>query len=121
MYRYLKPAVADAYLSDSHGGIYPPSAECLEKGDHDISYAGTGDTLDFYKWDLSKLDLLEITSNPNQTQGPLIFNLKNKPQATIRLSVTSKYGCLSDTASVLVKTDTRFFDWHFCQCRVYPI
>ena len=31
------------------------------------------------------------------------FNLKNKPQATIRLSVTSKYGCLSDTASVLVK------------------
>jgi len=72
-------------------------------GDNNISYAGTGDTLDRYIWDLSGLDTTEITQNPDTTQGPLIFNLKNKPQTNIRLSVTSKYGCLSDTATVLVK------------------
>lgn len=76
---------------------------CLDKGNHQISYMGSGDNLDTYKWDLSKFDSQEIIQNPNATRGPLVFNLKNRPQANIRLSVISKYGCKSDTAKVLVK------------------
>ena len=38
----------------------------------------------------------------------MIFNLKNKPQTTVKLSVVSKYGCLSDTASVLVRRKPAF-------------
>ncbi|MCX6238071.1 MAG: PKD domain-containing protein [Bacteroidia bacterium] len=79
------------------------AAKCLEKGNHEISYSGTGNQLDTYFWDLSKFDNEEIIQNPDTTQGPLIFNLKNKPQTRIRLNVISKYGCKSDTALVLVK------------------
>ena len=78
-------------------------AECLDRGDHDLSYLGTGDSLDRYFWDLSKLDMDEIVKNPARTQGPLVFNLKNKPATNIGLSVVSKYGCKSDTAGILVK------------------
>ncbi|MEI6139405.1 MAG: PKD domain-containing protein [Mariniphaga sp.] len=78
-------------------------AECLEPGQHDISYTGTGDQLDFYKWNLSQFDPVEIVTNPGLTQGPFVFDLKNKPQANIGLRVTSKYGCFSDTAVLLVK------------------
>ncbi|MCX6238072.1 MAG: PKD domain-containing protein [Bacteroidia bacterium] len=84
-------------------GFTPLPAECLLKGNHEISYIGSGDKLDTYKWDLSKFDKEEIIQNPDTTQGPFIFYLKNKPQANIRLSVISKYGCKSDTAKVLVK------------------
>ncbi len=84
-------------------GFTSLSAECLEKGDHQIFYNGTADSLDRYNWDLSELDLAEIVQNPDTTRGPLIFNLKNKPQALIRLNAVSKYGCFSDTAKMLVK------------------
>lgn len=77
--------------------------QCLNAGDHQISYSGSGDTLDKYIWDLSAFDGGEIIQNPNNTQGPLIFNLKNKPQATIGLKVISKYGCQSIDSTVLVK------------------
>jgi|GEM_PF-828302 len=78
-------------------------AECLEPGQHDISYSGTGDQLDFYKWNLSQFDPAEIITNPGLTKGPFVFDLKNKPQANIGLRVTSKFGCFSDTAVLLVK------------------
>ena len=78
-------------------------AECLEKGNHEISYNGTGDQLDTYLWDLSKFDSEEIINNPGKTQGPLVFNLKNKPQANIGLKVISKYNCQSKDAAILVK------------------
>jgi len=84
-------------------GFTPFSVECLDKGNHNISYLGTGDTLDTYLWDLSNFDSEEIIQNPDTTQGPFIFQLKNKPQANITLRVISKYGCRSDTAVVLVK------------------
>ena len=82
--------------------------ECLEKGNHEISYKGTGNNLDTYIWDLSWFDNEEIIQNPFQTQGPLIFNLKNKPQANIGLKVISNYGCQSDSASILVKRKPDF-------------
>ena len=76
---------------------------CLDAGNHTISYSGSGDSLDKYLWDLSAFSSGEIIQNPNQTQGPLIFNLKNQPQATIGLKVISKYGCISADSTVLVK------------------
>lgn len=84
-------------------GFTPLPAACLEKGNHQISYLGTGDHLDTYIWDLSKFDKEEVIQNPDTTQGPLVFNLKNKPQANIGLKVISKFGCRSDEANVLVK------------------
>ncbi|MEI6679946.1 MAG: PKD domain-containing protein, partial [Mariniphaga sp.] len=83
-------------------------AMCLEKENHSISYAGTGGQLDTYFWNLSEFTAIEIIQNPNSTQGPLIFNLTDHPQANIRLNVVSKYGCHSDTASVLVKRKPSF-------------
>jgi hypothetical protein len=84
-------------------GFTPLPAECLAKGNHEISYLGSADQLDTYHWDLSKLDSEEVIRNPAMAQGPLIFNLKNKPQVKIKLSVVSKFGCPSDTAIALVK------------------
>lgn len=77
--------------------------KCLSLGDHEISYLGTGDQLDTYNWDLSAFDPDEIVTNPGITQGPFVFDLKNKPKATVKLSVVSKYGCKSDTAGITLK------------------
>ncbi len=84
-------------------GFTPLPAECLEKENHTIFYNGTADQLDTYIWNLSEFDADEVIQNPNTTQGPLIFNLKNKPQSSIGLKVISKYGCKSEEAKVLVK------------------
>ena len=89
-------------------GFTPFSSECLEKGDHKISYSGSGDPLDRYIWDLSKFDSEEVIQNPNETQGPLVFNLKNKPQTNIGLKVISKYGCQSANTTVVVKRKPDF-------------
>ena len=89
-------------------GFTPLAAECLEKGHNQISYKGTGDQLDTYNWNLANFDNDEIIQNPNKTQGPFVFDLKNKPQTNIRLNVISKYGCKSDTATVLVKRKPDF-------------
>jgi PKD repeat protein len=89
-------------------GFTPFAVECLELGNHEISYFGSGDQLDTYNWDLSKFDSEEIIQNPGMTQGPLVFNLKNKPQSQVRLSVISKYTCKSDTATILVKRKPDF-------------
>ncbi len=77
--------------------------KCLSLGNHEISYVGTGDLYDTYNWDLSAFDPEEIVQNPVNTQGPFVFNLKNKPQAPVKLSVISKYGCQSDTVQITVK------------------
>jgi len=84
-------------------GFTALAAECLDKENHEISYLGSGDLLDTYLWDLDEFDNEEIVQNPGTKPGPLIFNLKNKPQTNIRLSVISQYGCKSDTATVLAK------------------
>ena len=89
-------------------GFTPLPPACPDKGNHEISYLGTGDQFDTYVWDLSAFDSEEITQNPGTTQGPLIYNLKNKPQANIGLKVISKYGCKSETTTVLVKRKPDF-------------
>ncbi len=89
-------------------GFTPLPAECLEKENHTIFYNGTGNQLDTYLWNLSELDDDEVIQNPNNTQGPLVFNLKNKPQANIGLQVISKYNCKSEEAKVLVKRKPNF-------------
>jgi len=76
--------------------------ECLDLNNHQLSYFGTGDQKDKYNWDLSAFDPEEIIQNPGTTQGPFIFNLKNKPLVPVRISVISKYLCKSDTAKVMV-------------------
>ncbi len=76
---------------------------CLDLGNNTVSYLGSGDILAKYYWDLSAFDPVEIVQNPSLTQGPLVFNLLSKPQASIKLNVVSKYGCKSDTASLLLK------------------
>ncbi|NEW84234.1 MAG: PKD domain-containing protein [Mariniphaga sp.] len=89
-------------------GFTPLLSECLGKENHTISYLGTADLLDTYIWNLSEFDADEVIQNPNTTQGPLIFNLKNKPQSNIGLKVISKYGCKSEEAKVLVKREPDF-------------
>jgi len=89
-------------------GFTPLSAECLEKENHTIFYKGTADQLDTYIWNLSEFDADEVIQNPNTTQGPLIFNLKNKPQSNIGIKVISKYGCKSEEAKILVKRKPDF-------------
>lgn len=89
-------------------GFTPLPAQCLEFGDHSISYAGSGDNSDTYNWNIRAFDPEEIIQKPDTTQGPFIFNLKNKSQATIMLNVLSKYGCQSVEDTVLVKRKPDF-------------
>ncbi len=77
--------------------------ECLNAGENQVSYLGSADDQDHYQWDLSAFDADEIITDPLTTQGPFIFDLKNKPQATIGLQVISKYNCVSKPATILVK------------------
>ena len=84
-------------------GFTPFSTKCLNAGDYEISYSGSGQTADRYIWNLSGFAAQDIVINPNETKGPLAFNLNNEPKANIRINVISKYGCQSDTATLLVK------------------
>ena len=86
----------------------PLKADCLDKGNNEISYLGSENPYDRYIWDLSKLDSEEIIQNPKETPGPLIFDLKNKPQANIGLKVISKFGCQSPSATILAKRKPDF-------------
>ncbi|NEW84394.1 MAG: hypothetical protein GZ094_18785, partial [Mariniphaga sp.] len=84
-------------------------ADCLEPGVHELAYAGLiGTPIDTYTWDLSNLDPSEIVTNPLEKQGPLVFNLKTKPQATIGLNVFSSFGCRSLPGSITLKRKPDF-------------
>ena len=78
-------------------------ATCLNPGNNSVSYLGNSTNTDKFNWDLSQLDAEEIISNPKNTTGPLIFNLLNKPMATISLQVVSKYGCKSENKQLTIK------------------
>ena len=86
----------------------PFSSECLNKGKNEITGLDSGNPSDQYIWDLSKLDLAEIIQNPGDTKGPLVFDLKNKPQASIGLMILSKYKCPSTPVSALIKRKPDF-------------
>lgn len=83
--------------------------ECLDPGDHEVRYAGLiGNQADQYIWILSDLDPSEIITNPGEGSGPLVFNLKTKPSATIGLSVKSYFSCESNTNTLLIKRKPDF-------------
>lgn len=84
--------------------------ECLGKNENEISYVGTGSSLDTYQWDLSEFDNEEVIKNPGATPGPLVFILKSKPQASIGLQVVSQHNCPSEKASLVVRRKP-VFSW----------
>jgi PKD repeat protein len=81
---------------------------CLGLGPQSLLYTGSADELDHYKWDLSGLRPGELIANPGDTKGPLGFELLEKPKVEIRLQVTSKYGCISENKSLLLKRIPKF-------------
>jgi len=78
-------------------------ATCLDPGNNTVSYLGSATINDKFNWDLTQLDPEEIISNPSTTSGPLIFNLLNKPMATLSLQVVSEYGCKSENKQLTIK------------------
>ena len=89
-------------------GFEPLSSECLNVGRNELSGIVSGNPFDRYIWNLSELDPDEIIQNPNETRGPLIFDLKNKPQAGISLKLISQFGCASSPETILVKRKPDF-------------
>lgn len=89
-------------------GFTLPPDTCLTTGENMVSYVGTGDSMDKYAWDLSKLAPPEIIRDPGSASGPLIFILKLKPSAPIGLMVISKFGCLSVPATITLKRKPNF-------------
>ena len=83
--------------------------DCLEPGENQISYAGLiGTDKDTYIWNLDNFDPSEIIADPLLKRGPLKFDLKSTPMATIGLKVTSEFGCESLPGSILVKRKPDF-------------
>ena len=86
-----------------------PADSCLNKGDHEVFYAGLiGTAKDNYWWDLSNFDPSEIIKDPLQTKGPLGFDLKTKPQVIIGLKVVSEFGCESINSDIVLKRQPDF-------------
>lgn len=83
--------------------------DCLNPGINAISYTGIiGTVRDKYNWDLSQFDPIEIIQDPLQTQGPFQFDLKNKPSATLGLTVISEFDCKSAPGSITLKRKPDF-------------
>ncbi len=86
-------------------------ADCLELGENQISFTGTGlngTDQDSYTWNLEDFAASEKLNDPQGTPGPFKFELKTKPAATIGLKVTSEFGCNSLPGSILVKRKPDF-------------
>jgi PKD repeat protein len=81
---------------------------CLNPGKDTVSYKGTALAADTYHWDLKAFDPEEIIQTPDTTAGPFVFELINKPKATISLFVVSSYGCQSPLASLEIKRKPLF-------------
>jgi len=81
---------------------------CLELGPQSLSYTGSADERDHYKWDLSTLLPNELITIPGDSKGPLVFELLEKPKTEIRLQVTSKYGCISENKALILKRIPKF-------------
>ena len=70
--------------------------QCLEVGEQTLYDTGSSDEFAKYNWNLSAFLPDEIIRDPGNTKGPLIFNLKSRPNVSIDLQVISKLGCSSD-------------------------
>ncbi|MEI6679947.1 MAG: PKD domain-containing protein [Mariniphaga sp.] len=89
-------------------GFTLSAGDCLNPGLNEISYSGSGNINDKYYWDLTHFDPSEIITNPLLTQGPLGFDLKTQPTATVGLKVISEFGCESAPATILLKRKPDF-------------
>jgi len=81
---------------------------CLNPGKDSVSYKGTALKADTFFWDLKEFDPEEIILSPDTASGPFVFDLINKPNATISLYVVSSYGCQSPLATLEVKRKPLF-------------
>jgi PKD repeat protein len=70
--------------------------QCLDPGVQSLFYTGSGDEPDKYDWDLSGFQSGELISNPGNTKGPLVFDMKTNPRNRVSLQVISKHGCTSE-------------------------
>ena len=84
------------------------TGKCLELGPQSLFYTGSADDKDHYHWDLHTFQSDELIKNPGDTKGPLIFELKEKPKTSIQLQVVSKYGCISETKSLILQRIPQF-------------
>ena len=82
--------------------------KCLETGPQSLLYTGSADDKDHYNWDLSAFMPNELIKIPGDTKGPLVFELLEKPKAEIKLQVTSKYGCISETKALELQRIPKF-------------
>lgn len=81
---------------------------CLELGPQSLFYTGSGDDQDHYYWNYSAFLPKELVKLPGDSKGPLIFELIDKPQASIQLQVISKYGCMSSNKSLTLQRIPKF-------------
>jgi len=84
-------------------GFSIPVVKCLNPGKDTLNYAGSAGAEDTFHWNLKGFDPVEMVQSPDTTAGPFVFDLINKPKTSLSLHVTSQYGCLSDTVSLVVK------------------
>jgi hypothetical protein len=89
-------------------GFTLSAGDCLNPGLNEVSYSGSGNINDKYYWDLTHFDPSEIITDPLLTQGPLGFDLKTQPTATVGLKVISEFGCESASATILLKRKPDF-------------
>ena len=81
---------------------------CLDQGSHSVFYLGSAAIGDHFHWDLSGFLPGEVIQNPGDSMNPLIFDLKSQPSAKATLQVISKYGCASESKSLLLKRKPQF-------------
>jgi PKD repeat protein len=84
------------------------SGQCLEQGPQSLLYTGSADSLDHYKWNLSSFLPDELVTDPGDSKGPLVFELIEKPKASVQLQVTSKYGCISENKTLVLQRIPKF-------------
>jgi PKD repeat protein len=82
--------------------------QCLKAGSHTLAYVGPADTKDRFLWDLTSLAAADIIKNPLATIGPLIFDLKSRPNANVSLQVVSKFGCSSSVKTIQLQRKPLF-------------
>ncbi|MCE1198543.1 MAG: PKD domain-containing protein, partial [Marinilabiliales bacterium] len=81
---------------------------CLPKGIQNLFYTGSADSRDHYYWDISAFQPNEITNNPGDSKGPFSFRFIDNPIRKIGLQVISKYGCVSENKSLILRRIPNF-------------
>jgi len=85
--------------------------DCLELGENEISFTGTGlygADKDKYIWNLDDFAPSDQLNDPQGTPGPFKFDLKTKPSATVGLQVISEFGCESTNENITLNRKPDF-------------